>query len=191
MRFSLGTLVLLVVWCAAGMMVWAFREPWYRASVAPKSESKLEYPERAPDGVRCLCAPPWGGGPLSVGLRDLEKEGSDVTFFHNERVLLFTFPNTVSPRDCMFYDDDTVLLSHMKWPVTTAEPEWETATFKRRFPEWWWGHFYRVEVWLFVLLGGVLMWRGLLSIRTWRKARSVRVLEAAEAPSSPSAGISV
>jgi hypothetical protein len=24
--------------------------------------------------------------------------------------------------------------------------------YRRRYPEWWWGHLYRVEVWLAVLI---------------------------------------
>jgi hypothetical protein len=33
------------------------------------------------------------------------------------------------------------------------------VVFSRRFPEWWWGHFYRVETWLAIVLGMVLAWR--------------------------------
>ena len=31
--------------------------------------------------------------------------------------------------------------------------------FRRRFPEWWWGHFYRPEVWLATGLSVALIWR--------------------------------
>jgi len=33
------------------------------------------------------------------------------------------------------------------------------VVFSRRFPEWWWGHFYRVETWLAIVLGFMLLWR--------------------------------
>ena len=47
------------------------------------------------------------------------------------------------------------------------------ATYRRRFPEWWWGHFYRPEVWLFITLSGILIWRFVMARkRSGRDARA-------------------
>ncbi len=53
-----------------------------------------------------------------------------------------------------FFDDDTLLCS----PLINLEFSFYQV-WRRRYPEWWWGHFYRVEVWLAVLLPLVGIWR--------------------------------
>jgi len=37
----------------------------------------------------------------------------------------------------------------------------------RRFPEWWWGHFYRPEVWAAVAIGAAWLW----SVARWARGR--------------------
>jgi len=36
---------------------------------------------------------------------------------------------------------------------------WQFVEYHRRFPEWWWGHFYRPEVWLAIIFGVLWFWR--------------------------------
>jgi hypothetical protein len=42
--------------------------------------------------------------------------------------------------------------------------------YKRTHPEWWWGHFYRPEVWAFLFFCTLLLWR-LIRLK-WRVALS-------------------
>ena len=44
--------------------------------------------------------------------------------------------------------------------IMTMDPQYKTPPIPlrcfylhRRFPEWWWGHFYRPEVWLALIFG--------------------------------------
>ncbi len=48
------------------------------------------------------------------------------------------------------------------------KPEERFSVFRRRFPEWWWGHLYRPEVWLLPLWLGLIVW----SIRKDRAVKS-------------------
>ena len=41
----------------------------------------------------------------------------------------------------------------------------ETVAWRRRYPEWWWGHFYRPEVWIFLVLTALLAER----FARWRR----------------------
>ncbi len=52
--------------------------------------------------------------------------------------------------------------------------------FRRRFPEWWWGHFYRPEVWAAIVLGGAWLW----SVARWAKGR-MRERRAAGSEATP------
>jgi WD40 repeat protein len=44
---------------------------------------------------------------------------------------------------------------------------WGSDVYRRRFPEWWWGHFYRPEVWAAMVLGAAWLW----SVARWARGR--------------------
>jgi WD40 repeat protein len=44
---------------------------------------------------------------------------------------------------------------------------WNRDVYRRRFPEWWWGHFYRLEVWAAIVLGIAWLW----SVARWARGR--------------------
>ena len=44
--------------------------------------------------------------------------------------------------------------------------------YVRDHPEWWWGHFFRVETWLTILFFGLLMQRLVLNVRGRRRKRA-------------------
>jgi len=59
-----------------------------------------------------------------------------------------------------FVDNDT-----FEGFAYNTELQFCLQTFHRRFPEWWWGHFYRPEVWLAIGLSVLLIWRAARSRR--------------------------
>ncbi|HYF50243.1 MAG TPA: hypothetical protein VEJ63_12610 [Planctomycetota bacterium] len=66
-----------------------------------------------------------------------------------------------------FVDDDTVVVLVYD-EDREGKVEHKFRIWRRRFPEWWWGHFYRPEVWLAIILGGLLVWRGIRAVRQRR-----------------------
>jgi len=52
---------------------------------------------------------------------------------------------------------DTITGSQSVQPSTDDSIQQET--WERQFPEWWWGHFYRPEVWLTIIFGSLWLWR--------------------------------
>jgi len=42
--------------------------------------------------------------------------------------------------------------------------------YRRFYPEWWWGHFCRHEVWLAIIFGSLWLWRVVLWFRVGRLA---------------------
>ena len=76
MRFSLATLVLMVLWAGAVMCVWMRREPWVLASLNDVVPSGLipaligESPDKTPAAAGMLCADCGGGVSQFQGMRE-------------------------------------------------------------------------------------------------------------------------
>lgn len=67
----------------------------------------------------------------------------------NELITLPTVPFAESAR---FINDDTIIFLRFD-----KDNRFEVLLFKRRFPEYWWGQLYRVEVWLALISGVALI----------------------------------
>ncbi|MBI3829623.1 MAG: hypothetical protein HY291_08910 [Planctomycetes bacterium] len=68
-----------------------------------------------------------------------------------------------------FEDDDTLLFAcGVLRNGRLTNPK--IIVLHRRFPEWWWGHFYRPEVWLTIIFGSLWLWRVIRWFRERRKA---------------------
>lgn len=166
MRFSLGTLMLVVVWCGMGMTVWEWRRPWYIKSEVEKANSvRNGAPSTSSDGRRQFTRrfgwSQYGWGEIILVEIGVDQEPStDEVYRGTEAALCEDLLDHDTGWNFRFVDNDTFIFE--TWPRDAVERQ---ITLKRRFPEWWWGHFYRSEVWLFVLLSGVLLRRG---IQTWR-----------------------
>jgi hypothetical protein len=155
MRFSLSTLLIIVFWLAAILLAWLWREPWVfdkKIQEVPRFVNPI-----APDGLRTVT---WGTFELSI------LEGVDYS--DNKPVLWSFAPNRrfkgrwIVPRG--FVDDDAVVCDSFIAGSPSRENV-EFLQFRRRFPEWWWGHFYRPEVWLAITLSAVLLVRASRAIR--------------------------
>jgi len=155
MRWSLRTQVVVVLFAGYLLVLWQWREPWqFHGSIKERQSFGLI----SPDGGRILLT---GLGHLSVQVAELglflEDDGAEMTL----AVLRLHGNSLLKPS---FIDDDTIVaIAELNLPSTGA-PQY--VIFKRRFPEWWWGHFYRPEVWLLPLCLGLIVW-------TIRKDRAV------------------
>lgn len=173
MRFSLLTLLLFTFWIGLGMAVWINRAPWQvQKETFPIKEFRPQAGTVSPDGRRALRRKvSWGYGPLMLFEITPDEKLSDTRWYFGSKEPLCEF-DAGSANDFAFTDDDTIAFS--VWKITqqnqTEEASKQMVIYKRRFPEWWWGHFFRVEVWLFALTGIALLLRGIRSIRE-RKRR--------------------
>lgn len=149
MRFSLQTFLLgcLTVGGVVGIWVrngaWVRDERIYFRRDLPENYFERDWTQRlnAPDGRRILTDLRWLGGPADLGnTRIVDEKGKTIYDFG---IRLF---------DKRFGDNDTIL-------CVLARDKVEYELYRRRYPEWWWGHFYRVEVWVTVVCGGGLIWR--------------------------------
>lgn len=168
MRFSLLTLMLVALWCGTAGLVHYRWAPWAQAPF-PNGESilsKTEYPKhyptwpqestiyqtsKSPDGTRSL-SPAHGGYPVYF-LSDL-----------NEGEILCMLPPALG-----FVDDNRIVCIDGTFSSAGEFSYKSCFLMHRRHPEWWWGHFYRPEVWLLVVLTIVLSWRFVKAIRARRQ----------------------
>jgi hypothetical protein len=147
MRFSLITLVLLVIWTGVLMAVWMWRVPWVLSDVARGDDDyEQQISFSTPDGLR-------------------EIFFCNFTYVTNGEVELFRFPKGKYTYLIPVHLADNDTLVFRGYTSKTVKPPYDLVTFHRRFPEWWWGHFYRPEVWLAIALSGVLIWRGVRARR--------------------------
>ena len=150
MRFSLATLVLLVLWIGALMAVWVRREPWI-CVVENEARLNQNLTRIAPDSLRYSYLE-----PSSILI------GEPTT---TEPVFLARLYPSKGPIRWGFTTDDEYIAVYFN---TNRAGVPFVSIYHRRFPEWWWGHFYRPEVWLAIALSGLLIWRAIKSRRDTR-----------------------
>jgi hypothetical protein len=163
MRFSLLTLLLVKLWIGLAVLVWLRREAW----IVVPLDRKNEYAVSASDGS-------------SEPLRFQTPDGSRfIKSFEREKII----KHYLETKEAVIWDTRTkkplyvwsgIGLQHegifSKLPVHFIDDDhlcvqWGNLdssclfVLERRFPEWWWGHFYRAEVWGLMILSGVLVWR--------------------------------
>jgi hypothetical protein len=162
MRFSLTTLVLLSLWSAAAMGVWFRREAWVLERVESPGTGNIitEHHELMPDGLRRLktqkeVSPYIASAFPSQDLFIVDERTNRELYRFEGRNKWFSKSGGVS--------DDT--FSVTGW----SDQAKRNFYYRRRFPEWWWGHLYRPEVWVFAITTLALLYRALKAWRT-RKA---------------------
>jgi hypothetical protein len=143
MRFYLSTFMLVILLLATLMAVWARREPWIMDSRAYSSNDiRILFPSFTIDVTRADRNVAPDGRTVSTGstgdsrVRVATGSGSALLYDSSETALM--------PLD--FIDNDTILTREH------TQSERPYRLFLRRHPEWWWGHFYRPEVWASIAL---------------------------------------
>jgi hypothetical protein len=155
MRFSLAMLILVVLWIGAAGAVWFEREPWRQVPMYfVLADSYQPMPRLDKANQREV-------------FNSIQPSTIEFATDNPFRVLTsihYTTNGASSWIDVGFVDSDTILgvESHV---LGCTEFKYSPLLFHRRFPEWWWGHFYRPEVWLFIGLSGALLWR----FARWRR----------------------
>jgi hypothetical protein len=159
MRFSLASLLLVILWVAVGLGVWLRPEPWQKfTDSASRAEANIF---RDADTVE-----------FSATVRRISETDHD---YHLDNLqgpglaglmeltgFLESLPLRVgeSANYYGFKTSDCVAIQKLD-----KEREREFHIFRRRYPREWWGHFYRPEVWAFAVLTVVLIVRAVRSRR--------------------------
>jgi hypothetical protein len=146
-RYSLRQLMLAYLTICGAMGVWFLNSPWKHVGIFPRASlpplpSGID-PSRSPDGTRQFAVYKCVD---RMAMTILDKNGND----------LFVFPG--SHTGSGFTDDDTIMRFYGNWPDEKIEPDDYYEVWRRRYPEWWWGHFYRPEVWLTIIFGSLWFW---------------------------------
>jgi len=189
MRFSLLTLILVVICLGIGVLVLLRSNAWVPESKAYTEEEVLarfpdlkeEKPLRySPDGTRIAHRDTGMGGLIEV--RGESKR--QVLYYFTSRdysdatdLLLAELPHEIRPSSgerpihmlSGFLDDDRVMMIHGSLGDPT-QPRFRV--WYRTFPEWWWGHLYRPEVWALVV---VMMMLVAQVVREWKRRAKVAV----------------
>jgi len=151
-RFSLRSLVLLVLLMAAGLGLWWRWEPWILVSeldpLDPRAQDHVT--TRAPDMKR-------------VFERGAHLQDKFVILASNNRVL-FRFGRHYYGGG--FVTDDQLrldtgfemIIDPGRSGIVQPEPPERVEEWRRRRPEWWWGVAWLPEFWLTLVFGAGLAW---------------------------------
>jgi len=172
MRFSLATLLIVVIWLAMGMLVWFWREPWSRVpgtEIKPANSFGGQW-DISPDGLRIA---EWAGGIGSPG-EEFVVRATELDRRNLNRVFQIVTASDVDGEILRFgfLDDETIGIA-----VRDKSDSHKFIKYRRRFSEEWWGHLYRPEVWIFFCLTGVVAARATMEIRNRRRNEKARVLQ--------------
>ena len=182
-QFSLAGLLVFVLFLGSVGLVAKYWEPWYLErrvsvedpSVAPYLLAWLDRewgrPVKAPDGVRSATT------SYAEGDWRYSFESFGIIEYRSPCVVLWTYQESrISVEPVAFRDNDTLLAGEAPavsaaYHAARSRVEW-VLVFRRRHPEWWWGHFYRPEVWLCIVLGTLWLWRVARWLRSRRRTQT-------------------
>lgn len=169
MRFSLITLLLISIWCGAALGVWFRREAWvfqrFEILEAPTTVTEGRELIKIPRTDEKLIAPDQIRYLRVLNPFDLSKFWIGDVHSH-QAIYEHVCGDEVSwPSSNEFKSNDIIILKGFD-----SSGSFGLAHYRRRFPEWWWGHFYRPEVWAFGIMTLALFYR---AVRTWRKRRAL------------------
>jgi len=162
MRFSLATLLLISLFIASLMAVWVLQEPWSKSKEFDRFELDqiginftLSQSSTSPDRTR----------RARVRSEDqCVQIVSNVIDESAKGTIYASLDGEVSGID--FVTDDLIVSDTS--PFRNGRTKY--ILHRRRFPEWWWGHFNRPEVWISIAFGLALIVRAV-------RSRRLRVVE--------------
>ena len=140
-KFSLLFLVLISLFIPSIVLVWLWREPWVLERIELDLPATIS--PNAPDGVRQVIF--YRTYPMTR-MYAITENGDKNPFyvFHGEPLYPINSESIAG-----FLDND-----HLCMQIFYGESHPQMVAYlTRRFPEWWWGHFYRPEVWLALAFG--------------------------------------
>ncbi len=147
MRYSLGTLVLAVLFVGSLMGLWMLRDPWVEVADTPANRhDEVLARSDSPDGRRWL---EWGLS--SFNALEIRENWLWLPAGAEKAGPLWRNAKYIYDGPVGFRGEDVIICWNCQLRDNSGASK--RVVFHRRFPEWWWGHFYRPEVWLTVLLG--------------------------------------
>lgn len=162
MRFGMRSLFFGVFFAASLMAVWTLRHPWEISRV----QSDLSYirPDFwfgsawarfvSPDHTRYFDA---HDGGTAIYRFEVNSQISERTFEESQLVWDFSWAKDNPGWPIGFIDDNTFVFDRFG-PESEELSSSKYVVWRRRFPEWWWGHLYRPEIWISGLLGLTWLW---------------------------------
>jgi len=132
------------------LMLWNWRQPWqYTETVDARTQ--LYFNDYSPDGTRIISVDEFHHS-ISIYENSAGSPGRVLAYLEYAKELLsapqFRSDGTIWAIAAIRDSNNTVMSTNPR----------RAFVFVRRFPEWWWGHFYRPEVWFFPLLLGAVIW---------------------------------
>ncbi len=159
MRYTLSTLLMVVLLLASLLACWLRQNPWFAMEVQKENlerimrgRTKLE--TIATDNRILKYFPSSYPDEPSLSIELWDGRGNYIT----------SFPYKYCESQAGFADDDTIVVTSSENRAGESS-EGVTAIYRRRYPEYWWGCFYRFEVWAAFLSGGMLL---AIAVRHWR-----------------------
>lgn len=168
LRIHLSTALLLMFAVPVGVLCYLRSSPWEPEDSTMTHEEELarfphwNFQERrySPDGTRKFNTGYFGEIIVDAKSPELSKPlytFAGIDFGDELHYNLQLYPkNPLVHHGLGFIDDDHCLFVHCIDPKSKP-PRAAYRIWRRRFPEWWWGHFYRPEVWGGGVLGLILL----------------------------------
>lgn len=153
-QLSLRSAALIPLWVSTILWVWTGREPWVQAHksiLSAKDANALfkSWPIESPDGTRWVQTrvdtPPMNYLPI-IELPSCNQIGD----------IKVDVAPSMGPVPLAFETNDKLLIATSLYDLENGPVT--VLTYSRRFPEWWWGHLYRPEVWLLLALSSFFVW---------------------------------
>lgn len=185
MRFSLQSLVLVTFWFATAGLVWHRWFPWQH-TVFPNGAPTLSAEQFSRQYPTWQDGKPYEELKSPDGTRRKENgHGSPHSLLLDQRTdeVLCVLPVAEG-----FLDDNHIVC--LDFTITSdGDFVWgDRYLIKRRHPEWWWGHFYRPEVWLLFALTLLAGWQAAKSMRMRCGAAATESVKPMDALGGPFAG---
>ncbi len=163
--FSLSTLVLVVILVSFALYLYLHQSPWAPAGgTLNEKEFEALYPNWFAEDVEVRLQSPdktrqFSGGQHDWSIYDSSTKKSIFDFtirdYGSEIDFIMGWADDSTPIHwaCGFIDDNTCAMGF--YPAKKSKSS-VVRIWKRRFPEWWWGHFYRPEVWVAVVFAAFI-----------------------------------
>lgn len=168
LRFSLRSLILLIVLAGSGYGLWVKWEPWgllreIQPTDAEAQTISIRRESYSPDRTRRI----WMRGNSAL----IQERSVNGTILHTFPPLRYDAPSAHSPAPnlrtrwvCHFLDDDTIVYG-------STVDHW--FVWRKHHPEQWWGVTWLPEFWLTVVLSFGLLWSVWGDQTKFRSARIV------------------
>jgi hypothetical protein len=190
--FHLSTALIAVIAASSAFLTYLRRESWQpECGIITESDLDRCLPGWLDRSVRERALSPDGSRFFDLYAPELESNriyDSEKSFCRRNRIFDFgLYDHVLNTRSSIrslrhyawgFIDDDQCVMRLEDSGNSTGR----YRVWHRRFPEWWWGHFYRPEVWLLIIFGSLWGWQ---VIRWFRRRKTYPSDQPSPPPPTP------